>query len=312
MPAKLEYNLDISSISRWNMISATSTAKASLIYAQEIGDFWAGPEYYTSRYGFDSFLIKLCIDGCGELEYNGQQHLVAPGQFFWIDCTKPQYYRTAPGQDNWHVIWVHFYGGNARVYYDTFLTRNSGSPLGSFPNRAKALDIFTSLLALDPNSPHQIMVDFRAADLLTQLISECVLSTMSVDTTSNMPQIIQGVRLFLQNNFTQKHTLEDLGSQFNMNPQYLQKQFKRYMGMSPSEYLIFLRMTRAKELLRSSKMSIGDIALSVGIDNLGYFTRRFKSQEGMTPQAYRRLWPGPENGTPDRFKSISPEDINRE
>ena len=93
------------------------------------------------------------------------------------------------------------------------------------------------------------MVDFRAADLLTQLISECVLSTMSVDTTSNMPQIIQGVRLFLQNNFTQKHTLEDLGSQFNMNPQYLQKQFKRYMGMSPSEYLIFLRMTRAKELL---------------------------------------------------------------
>ena len=84
------------------------------------------------------------------------------------------------------------------------------------------------------------------------------------------------------------------------------------MGMSPSEYQILLRMTRAKELLRSSKMPIGDIALSVGIDNLGYFTRRFKSQEGMTPQAYRKMWPGPEGVSPDRFPAFSKELINRE
>ena len=45
MPAKLEYNLDIASTSKWNMVSASAMAKASLIYAQEIGDFWAGPSY---------------------------------------------------------------------------------------------------------------------------------------------------------------------------------------------------------------------------------------------------------------------------
>lgn len=50
-------------------------------------------------------------------------------------------------------------------------------------------------------------------------------------------------------------------------------------------------MTKAKELLRNTKMSISEIAFAVGIENLGYFTRRFKQQEGVTPQEYRKLWP---------------------
>lgn len=312
MASSLEYNLDISSVSQWNMISPTAMAKTSLIYAQEIGDFWAGKDYFTAREGFASYLIKLTIDGCGQLDYNGQQYDLRPGQFFWIDCQKPQHYRTAPDCDSWHIMWVHFYGGNAKAYYDAFLTHNNGSPVGLYPNQYKALGLFDSLLALEPSHENQMIVDFQAADLLSQLITECVLSTMTMGKTSEMPQIIQGVRMFLQNHYREKHTLEDLGSQFNINPQYLQKQFKRYMGMSPSEYQILLRMTRAKELLRSSKMPIGDIALSVGIDNLGYFTRRFKSQEGMTPQAYRKMWPGPEGVSPDRFPAFSKELINRE
>ena len=120
MPALLDYNLDLAPESRWNMISATAMAKASLIYAQEIGDFWAGPDYYTTREGFASYLIKMTVDGCGQLEYSGQTHLLPPGHFFLIDCKKPQHYRTAPGAERWHTVWVHLYGANAKAYYDAF------------------------------------------------------------------------------------------------------------------------------------------------------------------------------------------------
>jgi AraC-like DNA-binding protein len=44
-------------------------------------------------------------------------------------------------------------------------------------------------------------------------------------------------------------------------------------------------------LIRNTKMPVGEIAFAVGIENLGYFTRRFKQQEGITPQEYRKLWP---------------------
>ena len=311
MPAHLEYNLDLAAESRWNMISATATAKSALIYAQEIGDFWAGPNYYTRREEFASYLFKMTVDGCGQLEYNGQTYLIPPGHFFLIDCKKPQYYRTAPGAENWHTMWVHFYGANAKAYYDAFLTHNNGSPTGMFPVSSKALSLFTELLKLDATGHNQMMTDFQIASLLTQILSECVLSTMATGKASDVPQIIQRVRMHLLNNYREKHTLEELGARFNINPYYLQKQFKRYVGMSPSEYQIFLRMTRAKELIRSTKLPVGEIAYAVGMENLGYFTRQFKQQEGMTPQEYRKLWPGP--NIPLR-ESVFPEgnQINKE
>ena len=291
MPARLDYNLDLAPESRWNMVSATAMAKTSLIYAQEIGDFIAGPDYYTAREGFASYLIKMTVDGCGQREYNGQVHLLPAGHFFWIDCKKPQHYRTAPGSDGWHTMWIHFYGANARAYYESFLSYNNGAPTGIFPIHAKVLNIFSSLLQLDASGHNQTMMDFQASDLLTQLLSECVLSTMTMGKASDVPQIIQRVRMFLSDHYKEKHTLEALGNRFNINPYYLQKQFKRYVGMSPSEYHIFLRMTKAKELIRSTKLSVGEVAYAVGIENLGYFTRQFKQQEGITPQEYRKLWP---------------------
>lgn len=291
MPALLDYNLDLAPESRWNTLSATSMAKSSLIYAQETGKFLAGPNYYTTREDFASYLIQMTVDGCGQLEYDGQTQLVPPGHFFLIDCKKRQHYYTAPGSDSWHTMWVHFYGANAKAYYDAFLTHNNGSHTGIFPVPAKALSIFNMLMELDTKGQNQIMSDFQAASLLTQILTECVLSTMTMGKASDMPQIIQGVRMFLLNHFHEKHTLEDLGNRFNINPYYLQKQFKRYVGMSPSEYQIYLRMNRAKELIRSTRQPIGEIAYAVGMENLGYFTRLFKKQEGMTPQEYRKLWP---------------------
>ena len=291
MPAYLDYNLDLAPNSQWNMVSASAMAKTSMIYGQEIGDFRAGPKYYTTREGFASYLIKMTVDGCGQLEYNGQTHLIPPGHFFFIDCKKPQHYRTAPDAENWHCMWVHLYGANAKAYYDAFLTYNNSSPSGIFPVPSKAMSIFSELLELDAAGHSQVMSDFQAASLLTQLLSECVLSTMTMGKASDVPQIIQSVRMYLLNHYQEKHTLESLGAQFNINPYYLQKQFKRYVGMSPLEYQIFLRMAKAKELIRGTKLPIGEIAYAVGVENLGYFTRQFKQQEGMTPQEYRKLWP---------------------
>ncbi|MBP3658498.1 MAG: AraC family transcriptional regulator [Oscillospiraceae bacterium] len=78
---------------------------------------------------------------------------------------------------------------------------------------------------------------------------------------------------------------------FALNPHYLQKLFKRYIGQSPAEYLIHFRMTRAKELMRTTHKSISEISYEVGIDNACFFSRQFKQVEGLAPQEYRQLWP---------------------
>lgn len=291
MEVRLSYNLDLGAESVWNMISATAASKGSLLYLQEVGDFYAGPQYYTTREGFASYLLKITIDGRGLLRYGGQTYEVPAGSFYWVDCTKWHDYRTDPEAGHWHVIWVHFYGANAQFYYESFLKSNSGEPVGMLPPGSRAHGALWSLLELDNSGINQQETDFRAAELLTQLLSACLLSTLDQAAQGDIPRHIETIRQYVQRHYAKKLTLQDLGNQFNMNPCYVQKQFKRYVGQSPTEYQIYLRMTRAKELMRTTHKSISEIAYEVGVDNLGYFTRLFKKQEGLTPQQYRKLWP---------------------
>jgi AraC-like DNA-binding protein len=287
----LEYNLDYGPESRWNTVSATAASKASLLYLQEAGEFFAGPEYYTTREGFASYLLKYTISGCGVLEYQGQQHLVPPGHVYWIDCRKRQHYHVHQSAGHWRVIWVHFYGANAQFYYDLFLKQNGGSPVAAMPVDSPVYKILHQLLEQSGIGGYQQKNDLIYANLLHQLVNEVTLSTMVSDHLDDIPQTIRSVQIYLTQNYQKSTTLEQLGSQFNLNPFYLQKQFKRYVGQTPSEYVIYLRITRAKELLRNTQKPIGEIAADVGIDNLGYFTRLFKKQEGMTPRDYSKLWP---------------------
>ena len=59
------------------------------------------------------------------------------------------------------------------------------------------------------------------------------------------------------------------------------------MGMTPMQYITFLRITRAKELLRSTDYSIQEISSMVGYENPLYFSRIFKKQTGYSPSEYR-------------------------
>ena len=291
MPSSLLYDLDLEPQSVWYTVSATPLAKASVLYAQEVGNFFAGAKYNTSRDAFSSYLLKLSMNGCGVLEYEGQRYRVPAGSFFWIDCNKPQSYYTDDQEEGWHVVWLHFNGVNAKNYYDAFMSINGGSPVSSLPLNSNAYTLFQELLAVMASDEEQLRKDFETAGLITGLLTECMKATMSAKDSLSVPQIIHATMLYLQENYTQRHTLESLGAKFNINPFYLQKQFKKYLGLSPTEYCIYLRINRAKVLMRSTYATIGEIAREVGIENLGYFTRLFKQHEGMTPQAYRELWP---------------------
>ena len=199
------------------------------------------------------------------------------------------------------MVWLHFYGGSAKSYYDAFLNINSGSPVSSLPINSNAYVLFRELLDAAASGGDQLRKDFQVAQLITSLLTECVQASMETKDSLSVPEIIHATMLYLQENYMKRHTLESLGARFSINPFYLQKQFKRYVGLSPTEYCIYLRINRAKVLMRSTYATISDISREVGIENLGYFTRLFKQHEGMTPQAYRELWPVLQSGVRPQF-----------
>jgi AraC family transcriptional regulator len=64
--------------------------------------------------------------------------------------------------------------------------------------------------------------------------------------------------------------------------------FKTETGMSPHQYVMHARIERAKRLLRETRMTVVEIALSVGLQSSSQFNALFKRELGITPRAFRR------------------------
>jgi AraC-like DNA-binding protein len=65
--------------------------------------------------------------------------------------------------------------------------------------------------------------------------------------------------------------------------------FKRATGQAPLEFFIAVKMSRARELLSSTKLTVKEIASILGYDDQFYFSRRFKLVNGMSPKAFRAM-----------------------
>ncbi len=108
----------------------------------------------------------------------------------------------------------------------------------------------------------------------------------SAVTLSQYHKIQQAVR-FINDNYRTDVRLDAVAAEAGMSPSHFSRTFKKVMGLSYQEYLNGRRITKAKNLLRTSPQSITEIAGSVGFADLTGFGRIFKKLTGQTPSAYR-------------------------
>lgn len=92
---------------------------------------------------------------------------------------------------------------------------------------------------------------------------------------------------YIEQHYSEDLSLTSLAEEFFLAPTYLAKCFKDKTGSSVMQYLEGYRMQRAQELLRSSGLSISEIALKSGYNDSNYFTRSFRKYADMTPREYR-------------------------
>lgn len=93
--------------------------------------------------------------------------------------------------------------------------------------------------------------------------------------------------LYIQKHFTEKIDIRALAEMEHYTPSYYCDWFKRKMKMTPLEYIHFLRIHRAKELLQDSRLSVLSIACQLGYEYNASFTRMFKKYERISPSEYR-------------------------
>ena len=95
---------------------------------------------------------------------------------------------------------------------------------------------------------------------------------------------------FISDNYQEQITLGDISASGNISKSLCNTLFHQYVGESPINYLMHLRARKVAELLRSSNMSMSEIASRTGFGGVSYMSETFRKFFEKSPREYRKQW----------------------
>ncbi|TYR78982.1 response regulator [Priestia megaterium] len=101
--------------------------------------------------------------------------------------------------------------------------------------------------------------------------------------------VIYEIEHFLQSNFHRDVKLQEISERFYLSREYISRKFKQEFQENISDYMVKVRMNKAKSLLQNDELKIYEIANMIGYQDDKYFRKVFKKVEGITPNEYRNL-----------------------
>jgi AraC-like DNA-binding protein/quercetin dioxygenase-like cupin family protein len=107
--------------------------------------------------------------------------------------------------------------------------------------------------------------------------------TVNSEKIKRLKQVLE----YIDQHFHEKLTIKDLGAIIQMSEGHFSRFFKSLVKMTPIDYINHLRINKAAKSLLETELSILDISLEVGFDNMSYFNRMFKRQKKCTPSEFR-------------------------
>ena len=99
--------------------------------------------------------------------------------------------------------------------------------------------------------------------------------------------VVKKAQEYMEKHCSEQLLLSDIAAQFHLHPNYFSSLFKKQLDMTVRDYILQLRMTKAKELMKDSSLKLLDIALAVGYEDAAHFNRAFKNVTGVSPSVYR-------------------------
>lgn len=232
--------------------------------------------------GLTSHQFLATLDGSGILEVDGSKYTQKSGDFFYLASNVPHRYH--PENSEWKTAWIVFRGRDINVEMSALGFGRYN--IGVLQN----MDIFTSLFdKLYAAAGDSVNGGERGSVLLYEMILTIRRILFAQEPVSVSGRSVTDAALkFIDDNFTDDITLAQLAGISGISIQHFCRCFRARMGMRPMEYITRRRISEAKQLLRSSRISISEIAEIVGYSGVTYFGMVFRKYEGISPSGFRR------------------------
>lgn len=237
------------------------------------------------------YLFHYVISGTGSLMADNSKgetihYTIRSGQGFMIFPHQINTY-IADNTLPWEYVWLEFDGLRVKEAVE-LAGLSPDHPVYHAASKDLREQMMEEMLYIvqNPNeSPfHLIGHLFLFMDYLTRSCASIRLSS-----TGRLRDFyIREALSFIEQNFQNDISVEDIARFCGLNRSYFGKIFKDTVGRSPQDFLMNYRMVKATELLKMTQLSIGDISNAVGYSNQLHFSRAFKNIYGVSPRDWRK------------------------
>lgn len=244
-------------------------------YPLSAGHFYCDGDYCIERKTYDSILIALVVNGKLSFVVDGREQTANADEIAIIDCFKPHRYYA---NDTLETYWIHINGSNTYMLYNEMVSR-FGNVVSCHPNTEMQIKNLYTLLK------NKIQIsDVNMSKEIYLLLTEIFSSANSINSNA-----VENAVKYISDNFNRKLTVAEIAKEVHLSPSQFSRNFKCKIGIPPYEYLQNLRLTKAKELLKNTSLSISEIAYQTGFQSDSNFIFFFKNQEGISPLKFRNV-----------------------
>lgn len=266
--------------SEYFVYSPSRLAEEMFFYPLQCGHFLYQAGYSLHRESYDSFLLMYVQKGSLTLRFEEKTTPVSAGQFLLLDCYRPHAYSSEEG---WECLWCHFDGVLARPWYDSIVSRlgNAFALPDSSLAKGKLAGLWESFASGSP--VREPLISKYLADILTAFL----LHTPEDGEGRNHSGMAEDILSYVNEHFSEDIPIERLAEKAGLSQYHFIRTFKRETGFTPHEYIVHVRISTAKYLLKNTQLPVKSICFSTGFSSESVFCSSFKKQMGMTPGEYR-------------------------
>ncbi len=260
--------------------SPSNQAKSLFFYVTCTGHFMYEDSYVLSRENYNSFLVMHITKGSVRIEYESVSYVAKKGETVLIDCHKPHSYSSLR---EFNALWFHFDGTNANAFYNE-------------------LSILYNTIIVSKNSSeivnriYKIYNYYKAGKKFPEAIQSAYIARILGEFfvkpwmyASDKEDIVDRVVNYIEENYEQELSVSELAKMVGLSVFYFSRTFKKHTGFTIHEYIIKTRVVNAKGLLKSTNLSLREIAYQCGFSNESSFCNTFKKVTDMTPGSFRNI-----------------------
>ena len=248
--------------------------------------------------GTDDWLIKYTISGFGRFAHHAGEIIVQAGDMVLVKPGTMHDYGIAPNTDAWELIWAHFRPRPEWLEWLVWPEESPGLMRLSITDLTVRKRIERELFNVNSlargKSPRR---EAFAMNALEKALLLCDAQNPLVLPRTLDDERVNTVKDHLRQHMSEQFQSETIVQVSGLSRSRLYHLFAQQVGESPLEFLEFLRIDKAKQLLEVTAKSVQGIALEVGFEDPLYFSRRFRLRVGLSPRQYRTTVTARQPGT---------------